>query len=346
MECIVCLDKHQTGLTCCDPTCTLWICQSCFGDYLSIIEKDIKLPQCLGKGCCGIYTYTSVKQISLNFLDRYIELCCKCITENNIGVNTEITNDKILKTMITDKLKFLQEKFPKSIYIIATNIYKAKLNKVNKKLLERKLVNTGKMCLNLFCSGILSENFLCQLCQTQFCNKCEQVKESIHTCNPEMIESITTVRSYKKCPKCKLPVDKDNGCDQVKCGICGTHFLYGTGELGGGGGHTVKVDVLTKKLLSKEYHDKLNADMICVINEIEMKSPKLISESWVNTTIKHLINDRNNKELKILLVKKIQKYHENIFIRKRYYWFLRELEKLIQSNKCTLDQLNIINNKI
>jgi len=46
------------------------------------------------------------------------------------------------------------------------------------------------------------------------------------------IKSETVVRQHQKCPSCKAPIyrPKDQGCDHIKCALCGQDFCYLCGD--------------------------------------------------------------------------------------------------------------------
>ena len=92
------------------------------------------------------------------------------------------------------------------------------------------------------CLGFLNEEFKCDLCDSQICNKCyvkidfiDNVKN--HECNEEHIESFKQIKKEAKpCPKCGEFISKIDGCDQMFCIIngCGTAFSWKTGIIESG----------------------------------------------------------------------------------------------------------------
>ena len=77
----------------------------------------------------------------------------------------------------------------------------------------------------------------CQKCNTDFCyfhsnahagnvSSCiEYHKKSLET-NRANIEYATNTLRAKSCPTCGISVSKEGGCNQMKCGSCGTHFCW------------------------------------------------------------------------------------------------------------------------
>ena len=69
----------------------------------------------------------------------------------------------------------------------------------------------------------------CGLCKSLACSSCRETLEEGHECNPETLESLKFLKSdAKPCPTCKTLIHRTEGCDHMKCTLCGTHFNYKT----------------------------------------------------------------------------------------------------------------------
>lgn len=91
-------------------------------------------------------------------------------------------------------------------------------------------------CMVHGCDGYLSTKWKCQVCNTQTCNRCREVKEEGHVCNEDTVKTILMcVKESKPCPKCREPISKINGCDQMWCSLCETVFSWNTGKIQVGG---------------------------------------------------------------------------------------------------------------
>lgn len=75
----------------------------------------------------------------------------------------------------------------------------------------------------------------CQTCDTEFCyfhsnahsgKSCvEYHKQSLES-DRANIEYANVTLHAKPCPNCGISVSKEGGCNQMKCGSCGTHFCW------------------------------------------------------------------------------------------------------------------------
>jgi len=80
----------------------------------------------------------------------------------------------------------------------------------------------------------------CHVCSTEFCyfhSNAHSGKSCIeyHTTNLETdrtnAEFASAILRAKPCPNCGISVSKDGGCNQMKCGSCGTHFCWLCSEI-------------------------------------------------------------------------------------------------------------------
>ena len=93
--------------------------------------------------------------------------------------------------------------------------------------------NFIRKCTNGDCRGFLNSRYKCELCQTQVCAKCFEIKENEHhLCNPDMVKTAELLRKdTKPCPNCAEMIYKISGCDQMYCTTCSSAFSWNTGQI-------------------------------------------------------------------------------------------------------------------
>jgi hypothetical protein len=94
-------------------------------------------------------------------------------------------------------------------------------------------------CPGQQCKGFLSTAYKCGLCDQYTCKDCLVIKtEENHTCNENDKLSAKLIRDETKpCPKCRTPIFKIDGCDQMFCmarnkdgSVCQTVFSWKSGQ--------------------------------------------------------------------------------------------------------------------
>jgi hypothetical protein len=86
-------------------------------------------------------------------------------------------------------------------------------------------------CANTACTGFLKD-WTCELCETQVCAECREIKIAGHVCDPTAVESVAAITAQAKpCPSCATMISKVDGCDQMWCIQCKTAFSWTTGAL-------------------------------------------------------------------------------------------------------------------
>lgn len=87
-------------------------------------------------------------------------------------------------------------------------------------------------CHSANCRGFLSDNWVCGICKDTFCDKCHEVLDEGHVCNPDTVKTMRLLkRDTKPCPKCNTPIHKIEGCAQMWCTQCQTAFDWRTGHI-------------------------------------------------------------------------------------------------------------------
>lgn len=84
----------------------------------------------------------------------------------------------------------------------------------------------AKDCVGQVC--LADSNKKCTVCQQLHCPECWKFCDpKTHQCKDADIESVTTmVNNYGQCPKCRVPVERSEGCFMMFCTVCRTGFDY------------------------------------------------------------------------------------------------------------------------
>jgi hypothetical protein len=105
----------------------------------------------------------------------------------------------------------------------------------------------SKRCFRLFCRGVMileDKKWTCPNCETKFCFLCEnQHQGEKHFCRPEDVASVNWKKALPHCPKCNLPIEKKEGCDNMTCAACQQNFSYSTGNITQHGNHGQSIPV-------------------------------------------------------------------------------------------------------
>ena len=141
-----------------------------------------------------------------------------------------------------------------------------------------------KKCASESCHGYINDQSVCDLCDTVYCKKCEEVKKDKHICNKDNIESVKMkYKNSKPCPNkaCGVPIFKTSGCSQMWCTACHTVFDWNT-----------QCIVVTKNIHNPHYIDYARAKQTIEPDEGECGRPssksledaaKRIGLDYVNT---------------------------------------------------------------
>lgn len=124
---------------------------------------------------------------------------------------------------------------------LETDVYRRKIYRWEKYMLmndekdknKQAYVNKVIMkCTHEECKGFVMSNWNCGICETTYCDKCNNVKSDAHVCKPDDIKTAELIKkSTKACPNCAVLIHKLNGCSQMWCPSCKTTFNYNTGEI-------------------------------------------------------------------------------------------------------------------
>lgn len=360
IDCVICyFSIEDEPIRCSHNKCTNRICSDCLSSYIEFHYNGKKgIPKCPCKN--GEYLDTEIRKTkNPEIIGKYHILCVNEFKNDNLDDILAETNQKLLiKKIRQERQEFVMKEYPKSIFYVIENALASKLKRLDKKNqehvkdLKRK---TNRKCFNPLCStGILDVDFKCFNCSQQFCKKCEiHIKESDnskHVCKQEDIDSLKLVESFVKCPKCKLPVVRSFGCNNITCSICKTNFDYTSGTLTSAGNHsndTYKPKVYNK--LSIILREDYDSEIINYLRRIEDKEPESYSFNNIITLLKKYIQIEGDNhdnyhvpELKRIASKISENYEfykQQKSLKKDYFQIVNTIQEHHNQKTLTIDIL-------
>lgn len=339
MECVICFDNIVDEITCHNIFCNTKICLQCFDKYLNLLEGN--LPKCIDKKCNGLYL-SSFNKMPNDVKTKYYNLCYSyLINKDNKEAIYQLNKKDIERKIREERLIYLNNTFPKAISIVAKIVCDKKLREIKSQSNIQKELESNRLCMNLYCKGLLDDQLKCLICKTEFCTKCENIMGSDHKCSETDKSSLELINKFPKCPNCNLPVDKDNGCGDVKCGKCGTNFDYYSGTLGGSGGHTEIIQIKIREKLSDIYDKYLSKEQLSMLKQIESLKPSIPTRKSLDTLIENALVDpqkSNKKEL----VKTMEKYYIAYHKYENYIQCMIQLEGKFKQNNIKTSELKQI----
>jgi len=293
--CTICYSNENYTLKCADKFCTTRICEDCFKVYLGHCLSEKSLVKCLNPYCKAYIVSSSFK-----LRNDYYELYKKVlVTAFMHSQGPEVKDKMIIKKMITDlrteRKKFIKE-FPKAIELIIDVALSRKLNlinKQNKQFIDGLVGSANRGCMVSHCNGKLNADFVCLKCSTKFCIKCEKIQKENHKCSLADIESLKLISQLPTCPKCKLPIEKSEGCNHMTCASCQTSFDLTTGELTSHGSSNVIIGPLKTGKFKFDFKQKYDPEIAKKLFMIENYEPKEPSILMLNNVIKKLLEKQD-----------------------------------------------------
>lgn len=227
-------------------------------------------------------------------------------------------------------------------------------NRLRSRFLTNQPNQSYKVCPNERCDGFLNKDMSCVLCDSKFCKHCEQkLSHEFHECKKKDLSSLNLINKMKKCPNCKLPIFRIDGCKYMTCSNCNTKFNYETGLTSDQGTHHTQLKItlkFTKPKLSQTYRYILRDEYTkYLIRQFEDHKPPIISKETLTPPIKEFIRTNNKKLCGEKFSNLINAYILNKTLNKYYYTQITEIEKIIKKytspyiiNNYLIDVINTI----
>ena len=295
--CGICLAEEDTAVICPSNKCNSIICNLCFEEMMDFCLTEGKMICCTNNLCEQQYPKTTIPD---NLLEKYVRVTHNYLSKTHSDIIEEGKSYRaMVQTLQEEKKKFIQTKFPKAISLVVTVSYPHALNKIsrnNEKLTKASI--QSRRCINFVCKGkMIQEKDLwkCLVCKGKFCFQCEMEYKMGHYCKESDVESVKAVQNMVKCPKCKCPAVKSQGCNSITCAVCRTNFDYLTGEHSISGNHTHDEALGLKEHVSLlEMYQNYNDELKEILVEIDAKHPKIPT---LKPIISLLEKDANSEEI-------------------------------------------------
>lgn len=250
MECIICFEKNESIISC--ENCKNNMCKICINTWF---EKNGKL-NCVS--CNQKWTWFFLyKNLHKNFNDLHEHYKEKLIDKEKLYIpytqkytnahkclyklldihdNYNNKSNTIFLENIEKDISYIDDYINEKNYIFFKSIIYDDINKsfLIKDYISNSIKNNKICkCINVECKGyIMSENYMCGMCNIKICNKCHCLLTTCHLCNENDIKSINLIEEdTKPCPTCTVRIYKYEGCDQAYCTQCKTAFSYNTGKI-------------------------------------------------------------------------------------------------------------------
>ena len=229
--CSICAEPYNKTfrhkVTCiCEQSC----CRDCVKKYINSKSENLH--------CLFCKTNWNREFVTKNFEKKYVTGDYKNHREN-ILFEAEIgllpaTQPHVEKELKIEKMNKEIDELRNQMTVINKEINKksaAIRDIIDSKTQERK--KYLRKCPNNTCQGFLSSQLKCELCNSWTCSECREIKgqskDSPHTCNPDILESLKFLENdTKPCPKCTSMIHKIEGCAQMFCTECHTAFNWNT----------------------------------------------------------------------------------------------------------------------
>jgi len=336
-DCQICYCPIEGAVySCADPKCADALCRECLQSYIKFSANNMTIPKCPNQNCNAYFILATLKGIPPESIAQYKQACLDfMLKDQGTVVQKQLEEEKILEQLRAERAKFIQLNFPKAIALVASWTFTSKLRQLEKqrsRVVSSQLKAASRTCMNTSCKGFLDKNMVCMTCMSEFCKMCETtLKPGGHQCNQADLDSVNVVNSLVRCPGCKLPVFKNEGCNNITCSNCGTKFQYTTGQEGGSGSHNAKIHVnLTeRKKMSAAYDFKGPA--LELMLKIEAAEPAVKSKEILLTPIKYLYQTQDKEGAADLLAKQFSILIRNKYENRDYQRLLVDIEDFIKT---------------
>jgi len=240
LQCDICCDKFTTKkrhpIKCDYEDCKAITCLQCFRRFLIMDGSEQECMSCK-QPIPTEFIFIHTPKV---FRDEYVKKVVKLDISKEralLKATQERMDARARSKLLTSRLTALNshlKRCPQDEEMVKfRDASEEELRKLYKDVLEKsdEEINsdsTSFFCPLVMCTGIV-KNGRCNDCKKTVCAKCREERNEGHECKKEQLETIKLLkRDTKPCPRCKVPIHKIDGCDQMFCTKCKTAFSWRT----------------------------------------------------------------------------------------------------------------------
>ena len=193
---------------------------------LNLQEIKVLNLEEIGLQSCQICYQLIPKNLMFFMNDVNHEICFECL---NSYLLTEIKNNKVINMHCPHCIDSLDNE------IIQENVDKEAFEKFlrfvdNNKVLSNKMLRFCPKCNQIIhLNNENDEKAACSNCKTEMCTKCNHPFHSNKTCEKVLegeFKSWSNKKEVQRCPKCKVLIEKIEGCNHMTCYVCHYEFCW------------------------------------------------------------------------------------------------------------------------
>lgn len=146
------------------------------------------------------------------------EICGECLEEYiNAGINA---GQSYIECPVDSSCQLLSDE------LIEHTVGETQYNKMIEEREERGNISMCTECY-LICSADDDGSFYCSNCDNRYCVKCRKINHR-YECDSESDEDIISeLYDVKRCPMCRILIQRETGCNSMKCTFCKIKFCWG-----------------------------------------------------------------------------------------------------------------------
>jgi hypothetical protein len=72
-----------------------------------------------------------------------------------------------------------------------------------------------------------NDSFYCRRCENTYCARCRKIDHTSYCETESDDDIIAELDDVKRCPVCKILIERETGCNSMRCTFCKVNFCWG-----------------------------------------------------------------------------------------------------------------------
>ena len=240
--CIEPINSKRTAVNC--PACNYYSCISCMIQYFTESKASAQCMNC-HKPFNQEFLIINIKKSKLaEILKSQKEILFneqQALFPHSQEYIKLLNRENELKKELQSKYETIRQLKKDANYIHTQIIPILSAQRNYKRQLAQQNTSTTKTdvlepkvylfpCTKDKCKGFVEDKtYKCGLCETTYCNSCQNINTENHECKKEDILSVKLIKKDSKpCPQCSVTIHRISGCADMFCTSCYATFNWNT----------------------------------------------------------------------------------------------------------------------